>query len=205
VKDEQGERDYLSLSVRDFISATAGRQPTPGGGSAAGIIGALGAALGEMALNYTRGKKEFAEHEEFYSRVGRHLNRARTMFDALTNDDAEAYQLYREASKIPKGPEREESLQLALAAAIDVPREMAKLALAALTDLQALAQKCNPLLISDVKAGAVLSAAVVTICHYNVQINVPQFADRDAAQEILAASLSDLTNARQILRNFEDE
>jgi formiminotetrahydrofolate cyclodeaminase len=205
VNEKQREKDYLSLSVRGFISAAGAKQPTPGGGSVAGVVAALGVALGEMALNYTQGKKQFAQDEDFYAGAGKHFERARAMFDALANDDVRAYELYTDASKMPKGPEREEALQLALAAAIDVPREMAKLALAVLTDLEGLSQKCNPRLISDVKAAGALSVAAIKMCHYNVQINIPEFADKESGQEVLTASQSDLGRAEQILSNIENE
>ncbi len=83
--DERG-RDILSVSVREFIEAVAERKPTPGGGSVAGVVGALAVALGEMALNFTRGKKQFAEHEELHERIARRLGRARRMFDKLISD-----------------------------------------------------------------------------------------------------------------------
>ena len=38
--------DVLSLSVREFAAATAAKTPTPGGGSVAGAVGAVGVALG---------------------------------------------------------------------------------------------------------------------------------------------------------------
>ncbi len=200
--DERG-RDILSVSVREFIEAVAERKPTPGGGSVAGVVGALAAALGEMALNFTRGKKQFAEHEELHERIARRLGRARRMFEDLVTDDVQAYELYREASRMADGTDKQEAIQLALAAAIDVPREMAKLALAVLHDLSSLADKCNPYLISDVTAGAALGAAVTRLCDYNVRVNTPQLDDRQAARDIRDASRGDLEAAEKSLREIE--
>lgn len=201
---EQKDQDILSQSVRQFAAATAAKQPTPGGGSVAGVVGALAAALGEMALNYTRGKKAFARHEEFYAGLARKLARAREMFEDLAGDDIQAYQLYVDASKMPDGPDRQQAVQLAIAAAIDVPRETAKLALAVLTDLAELAGRCNPQLICDLKAAAALAVATARLSNYNVQINAPQFADRQAAEDMLAGSQADLVQAQTLLKSIEN-
>ena len=44
------------LTVRDYAARLASGDPTPGGGSAAALVGALAAALGEMVANFTRDK-----------------------------------------------------------------------------------------------------------------------------------------------------
>lgn len=201
---EQKDQDLLAQTVRQFIAATAAKQPTPGGGSVAGVVGALGTALGEMCLNYTRGKKAFAEHEEFYTHLGKRLQRARGMFQDLVAEDAEAYQLYLNSVKMPEGPEREEASQLALAASIDVPREMAKLSLAVMADMAELAEKCNPQLISDLKAAAALAAATARLSHYNVLINTPHLTDKQATEDILAGSQSDVDRADALLKSIEN-
>ena len=56
--------NFMDLPVKDFIAATAAKTPTPGGGSVAGAVGAMGVALGQMSLVFTQVKKKFAEHED---------------------------------------------------------------------------------------------------------------------------------------------
>jgi formiminotetrahydrofolate cyclodeaminase len=191
------------MSVRDFLSAVAEKSPTPGGGSVAGTVGALGVALGEMALNFTRGKKKFAQHESFYQHLSSRLARARGMFADLVADDVAAYGFYAETAKLPDGPAKDAQMQLALAAAIDVPREMTKLALAFMEDLLGLADKCNPYLLSDLMAGATLGAAAARLSDYNVRINVPQLADAQGGKEVQQSSANDLARANQLLADIE--
>ncbi|HLN57988.1 MAG TPA: cyclodeaminase/cyclohydrolase family protein, partial [Thermoanaerobaculia bacterium] len=40
--------DFSELSIRQFLATLASSAPTPGGGTAAAIAGAMGAALTEM-------------------------------------------------------------------------------------------------------------------------------------------------------------
>ena len=200
---EMENEDLLEMSVAQFIEATAAKTPTPGGGSVAGVVGALGSALARMALNFTRGKKKYAEHEAFHAHLSERLCRARQMFDQLVGDDIQAYKLYREAAAMEDGPQKQEAMELALAAAIDVPREATKLALAVMDDLASLADKCNPHLLSDLTAGAALSAAVVKLSDYNVCINTPQLADRRTARDIEEASKTDLQRAQRCLQDIE--
>ena len=196
--------DVLSLSVREFAAATAAKTPTPGGGSVAGAVGAVGVALGEMALNFTRGKKKYAEHEEYYEQLAARLEKARAMFQDLVADDIQAYQLYQAANRQEDGPEKEEAVQIATAAAINVPRETAKLALAVLKDLKEFGPRSNPWLITDLLASGTLAVAVTRLSDYNVRINVPSVADKAAGEEIRQASRADLVKAQALLDAMEE-
>ena len=133
--------DYASFSVRDFVAATAAKTPTPGGGTVAGVVGALATALGEMVLNFTRGKKAFADLADVHESLAIRLARARGMFLDLMADDAAAYILYTEASKC-NDSSKSEKISAALAAAINVPREMTALSITLLEDLVKLSKNC---------------------------------------------------------------
>ncbi len=199
----EDQPDLLSLSVREFAEATASKEPTPGGGSVAGVIGAFATALGEMVLVYSKGKKSLAAHDELHDRTARRLERARAMFEQLTRDDAAAYRFYRESATAPDAPGDPERVQLALAAAVDVPREASKLALAVLEDLRELVGKASRWITGDLLAAATLAAAVPRLCDYNVRANAAQLTDRAAAEEITAASAADRTKAADLLEQIE--
>jgi len=201
---QQQPDDVLAMSVREFAAAAAAKTPTPGGGSVAAVVGALGTSLGEMALAFTRGKKKFAAHEAFYAELGRRLRRARGMFEDLVADDIAAYGLYASTSKQPDGPQKDEAVQVATAAAIHVPREVTKLALALLADLRALADRVNPWLVTDLLAAAALAAATCRLCHYNVRVNAPQLAGAQDASDVRQASAADLERAESLLAEIED-
>jgi len=195
--------NLLEMSVARFIEATAAKTPTPGGGSVAGVVGALGSALARMALNFTRGKKKYAEHEELHAHLARRLETASAMFQGLVADDVAAYRLYQAAMKQDESPAKKQAVQLATAAAIDVPREVTKLALAVLDDLKALRPVCNPYLITDLLAAGVLAVAAAKLSDYNVRINVPYVEDKQAAAEIKQSSADDLKKADAKLKELE--
>ena len=194
--------DYLSFSVRDFAAATAEKRPTPGGGTVAGVVGALATALGEMVLNFTRGKKAFAEFAETHEALAVRLSRARGMFADLTADDAAAYTLYTEANKC-EDETKETKMATALAAAIDVPRQMTALAISVLESLIALGEHCNKYLLTDLSASAVLAEAVVRLSDYNVRVNAASLPDKNAAADLRQASARDCKRAAELRQAVE--
>ena len=194
--------DMTDQSVKDFVTATAAKAPTPGGGSVAGVVGALGTALGEMALVFTRGKKAFAAHEADYQAIAERMAEARGRFLALVAEDMNAYARYQQATRTD-APDKQAKVQAALAAAIGVPREMAGLCLAVLADLASLLNRCNKWLITDLAAGAVLAEAVVRLCDYNVRINVPDCGDPAVGAELLASSTRDCQEAGRLVAEIE--
>ena len=86
-------------SVDDFLAALAAKQPAPGGGSVAALAGALAAAMGEMVLNYSIGKKDLAAHEPALREVLAGLTRARAMLLELLIEDQLAFEKLTAAKK----------------------------------------------------------------------------------------------------------
>lgn len=196
-------QDILDGSVRSFVTQTAARTPTPGGGSVAGVVAAMAAALGEMALGYSRGKKSLAAHAEAHDHLAARLSRAREMCLAFVAEDMAAYGMYAESAAAPEGPDRDQARQLALAAAIDVPRELAKLCVAILEDLQTLSGMCAGWLVSDLAAGATLAHATTILCDLNVRANLRDLDDAQASMDIRLASAADRRRAGELAAEVE--
>jgi len=92
---------------------------------------------------------------------------------------------------------------VATAAAIAVPREAEKLALAVLGDLRELSSKCSPWLASDLVASAALAEATCRLSDYNVRINLGQVDDEAAASDLRAGSAGDLARAVALREEIE--
>jgi formiminotetrahydrofolate cyclodeaminase len=196
--------DILQSSVEEFVTATSAKTPTPGGGSVAGVVGALGVALGRMTLNFSIGKKALTEHEAYHSELAQRLETAGdTMLDLVRYDIA-AYQEYQQANRLPDGDDKIRAVEKATAAAIDVPRKTARAALALLEDMKELAGKCNKWLITDLLAAGALAVAAATLSDYNVRINLPNMTDRAAAENLRNASRDDLARAKTIHAETEE-
>ncbi|HHV17284.1 MAG TPA: cyclodeaminase/cyclohydrolase family protein, partial [Thermoanaerobacterales bacterium] len=58
----------IEKSCKDFVEVLSSKEPVPGGGGAAALVGAIGMALGNMVGNLTVGKKRYKNVEsEVYS------------------------------------------------------------------------------------------------------------------------------------------
>jgi len=82
---------YLEEPLKGYGDALASGKPTPGGGSAAALVGALGAALNSMVANFTVGREKFAAVEEDVRALLEESERLRGELERLTQADTEAY------------------------------------------------------------------------------------------------------------------
>src|SRR2546423_15659333 len=81
----------LDLAVHDFSAQLAAKQPTPGGGSAAALVGALGAGLVSMVCQYTVGRERYADVEEAAQRVLARAEELRMELEQAVEADVAAY------------------------------------------------------------------------------------------------------------------
>ena len=112
----------MNYTVESFIHSLASPAPTPGGGGASAVIGAVGAALGNMVAQLTSGKAKYAQFQPDIDRI---LARTRQLADsllALADADETAFAPLADAYRIPKdAPGREAVMESALAEAASVP------------------------------------------------------------------------------------
>src|SRR5437763_16780833 len=122
-------------TINDFLNATAAKSPTPGGGSVTALAGALAAAMGEMVLNYSVGKKDLAQHQDDLKAGLSELTRARTLLLGLMQEDQFGYEALTAARKLPdSNATKQKELDVALVACIRVPQAMGATALAILAE-----------------------------------------------------------------------
>ncbi len=177
--------DILDLPVREFIAATAARQPTPGGGSVAALCGALAAGLATMALRYTAGKKSFAPYEaELQAAIAR-LTTAGQLLEELMAEDVAAYEALSGMLKLPQ-PERlaHPDYAAVVVAAIRAPETAGAIAENILELCAGLLEKTNKLLLSDLGIAATYAHATVHASELNVRVNLPLLPNADEAAAV---------------------
>lgn len=182
--------DYTKESCRDFTRLLASSSPAPGGGGAAALAGALGAALGEMVAALTVGKKRYAGAEEEIRAAAAELEGLREkLLDAVT-EDAEAFLPLSRAYKLPKEePGREEKLEKATLTACVAPKKIMELGCRALELTAVMAEKGSVMAVSDAGCAAALLKAAVDSAALNVYINTGSLRDREQAEKLNAACL----------------
>jgi formiminotetrahydrofolate cyclodeaminase len=149
---------FLDQPVRGFLDQLAARTPTPGGGGAAAVTGAMAAGLVAMAARFSG--RQLPEAGDLADEA----DRLRYMASQLVDMDARAYT----AVLATRGPERKEAL---LAAAM-IPLEIAALGARVAQMAARVAEAGNPNLRGDAVTGAVLAAASARSAAGLVDINV---------------------------------
>jgi formiminotetrahydrofolate cyclodeaminase len=187
-------------SIEQFLQAAAAKQPTPGGGSVAALAGALAAAMGEMAANYSVGKKGSEQHADVLKAALGEFQRARNLLIALMSEDQAAYEAMSAARKMPESPQKAEAFSVALLACVRVPQSMAAASLAMLDLAEKLINIANPLLLSDLAVCAELAMATVRCALYNVRVNLPDVSDATERQRIESTSQQLLSRATQAIQ-----
>src|SRR3954468_19818673 len=101
-RTSMAENPLASLSVDEFLRRLASGDPTPGGGAAAALGGALGAALVSMVCNLTIGRERYAATEAEARSV---LAASTDVLDSLRDGaarDADAYGQLMAAFRMPR-------------------------------------------------------------------------------------------------------
>ena len=174
--------DFGKLSLEQFLDALASNAPTPGGGTAAAVGGAMGASLAEMVAALTLSKEKYAASHEALRPIAEAARLARVELLSLAREDSEAYESVVAARRLPKETdeqkaERAHKIALANKHAAEVPMRTAKAAVRLLSALPDLAAKGNPNAVSDAGAAALLLDACVEAALLNVGINLPGIED----------------------------
>jgi len=169
---------WCEKSLKSYLDKLASKSPTPGGGSAAALLGALAAGLVSMVANFTVGKPKYKKVEKSVSRILERAEKLRERLSQLTEEDSIAYSKISDAYRLPKGEERNKVMQKALHQAVKVPFEVANLSFKLLKLNAELVKKGNRNLISDVGVSVIFALSALESAAINVEINLAGIKDR---------------------------
>jgi methenyltetrahydrofolate cyclohydrolase len=176
------EQRTLDILVPAFLDDLASSSPAPGGGGAAAVTGAMGAALVSMVCNLTIGRQRYAQVED---EMRAQLDRAESLraeLQQLAEDDVAAFNRLSAAYKLPRVTDsdiaiRKDAIQESLKRATEVPLRTARAAAAILPLCPPVAERGNQAAVSDIGVAALLAHAAVRSALLNVEINLRTIED----------------------------
>jgi len=188
-----------------FLTQLASESPTPGGGSAAALAGAMGAALVVMVCNLTIGREKFKEVDAELRGIHAEATKLQAAMTALVRRDAEAYEGFVNSMKLPKSTDaekaaRKKAMGEAAIHAAEIPLETMRVALAVMRLSAVVAKKGNPHAASDGAVGALLGRAALRSADMNVRINLPSIQDETLRAKMLAEAESLVRETESIER-----
>jgi formiminotetrahydrofolate cyclodeaminase len=175
---------FSTLSLHDFIQALASAQPTPGGGSAAAVAGAMGTGLLIMVAGLPRTRGNSDEERAELAAVRERLLPLADALERCADHDSEAFNAVMAAYRLPKSSDEEKAarkaaITSAMRAATEVPLDTLRLAVEALESAETVTTLGNPSAASDAGVGAGLLLAAANGAAANVRINLEGLADVD--------------------------
>ena len=179
-----------SETINDYLARLASREPTPGGGAAAALHAAQGAALVAMVARYTTGTK-YEQHAELVARIISSADGLVAQALRLADADQHAFQGVIDAYKLPNGTDdlkaaRTASIQDALVQAAKTPAQLILLAGAVVDLATELFEVANANVISDVAAAVDAARAAATTARVNIDINVVAIKDTETRSRLAA-------------------
>ena len=201
--------DITQNPCREFVTVLASSAPTPGGGGAAALVGAIGTALGNMVGSLTVGKKKYADVEAEIVALKAKCDALQTELLDQVPADAKGFEPLAKAYGIPKDdPDRDKILEEATLTACAVPVRIMELCCESLDAIQIFAAKGSRLAVSDAGCGAVCVKAALQAASLNVFINTKTLKDRAAAEALNEKCLTMLNKycqlADEIIETFKE-
>ena len=197
---------FKEMTVEQFIKKLASDAPTPGGGTAAAIMGAMGAGLFKMTIDITLKKN----YDEFLKNIGESMVGAYEEFLILADKDSEAFDEYMKARSMPKGTEeekkaRKEALRKARIHSIEVPLQTLERSLEVLQAFDMVKDQISKYVLSDVIGGASALKSAAKIAFANVKINVGSKEDLQHYMENATKLMADASKLANSIIDFAME
>ena len=172
-----------SMTTSELLAAFRSSEPTPGGGSASALAGALGASLLAMVAGLPKPRAASDEEVQRLGDTGAQCSALAVQLEALIDEDSAAYDLVVGAFRMPKGTDEEKAartagIQRALTAATEAPLNVMRRCAEALAVAPTIAALGNQNASSDVAVARALLSAGLSGARENVEINLGSLKDQ---------------------------
>ncbi len=181
--------DMQDMNVRALLELTASDAPAPGGGAIAAMSGAFGSALAAMVGSLTLGKKGYESVQEEMAETTAKANALAQKLLSAMDEDANSFNGYMAALKLPKDTEEEKAarraaMQEALKSASLVPLNTAKTAAEIFPLAEAAVKSGNKNAVTDGLVAAMMARTAVLGALLNVKINLGSIRDEAFVSEL---------------------
>ena len=206
---------FTDYTLIDLLDAFASNEPTPGGGSASALAGALGVSLLLMAAGLPKTKSGPSVPEEAVdlAEASARLRPLRDSLVELVDRDSDAYTALIAAYRLPKATDAEKSartaaVQRAMQEATDAPLETMRECQQALAGAVIVARNAHVPAASDVGVAIELLLAALRGSGANVDTNLGAITDshycdtvRTERDQLAADGAADGATARDLLKS----
>ena len=200
---------FAEMTVAQFLEALASPDPTPGGGTAAAVSGAMGTSLLVMVTGLAKSNTNTDEEKAALATARQALPPLVATLTQLADADAAAFDQVMSAYRLPKATDadkaaRSAAIQAALQGATTVPLQTLRACALAMAQAEAVATHGNRSAVSDVGVAMGLLEAAAAGAEANVRINLgsvkdPQFTS--AAGDETARLVSEVTRQAAAARS----
>lgn len=170
------------MSVAQLLEALSSSNPTPGGGTAAAIAGAMGTSLLVMVTALSKSKNNTDDEKAALAKAREVLQPIVAQMKLLADRDAQSFDRVMAAYRLPKVSDndkaaRTQAIQSALQGATTVPLETLRTCAEALKHARVVAEFGNAAAASDAGVAIGLLRAAANGAHANVQTNLEAIKD----------------------------
>lgn len=174
----------IDKKINVFLEELKSDSPAPGGGSAAALAGAIGAALGIMVGNLTLSSDTYKEAHGQTSQLMQQLETKLTSLEQYVDEDAQAFTQVMQAYKLPKKTDEEKTLrnqtiQQTMQAASQLPMKVATMCMEVLEISVRMLDIVNVNAASDAVVAGRMAHAAMWSAIYNVKINLGSIKDQN--------------------------
>lgn len=185
----------IDRTVTSLLDAFSSADPTPGGGSASALSGALAASLLSMVASMPKSKTNAVAEREALDEANTEIVKLRTTLIELIDRDADAYDLVVSAFRKPKATDedkaaRKAAIQDATVVATEVPLETMTACAGLLKLAKTIGEHGNSNAASDVAVAVELARAGLRGARHNVEINLGGISDAQLAADLRAKAES---------------
>ena len=185
----------------ELLEAFSSSDPTPGGGSASALAGAVGASLLAMVAGLPKTRHAPEDDRPPLDEARAALLALRDTLAELVDTDTEAYDRVVAAFRLPKATDAEKAarsvaVQAAMRGATETPLAVMRACEQAIGHGGVVAAHGNPSASSDVQVGLELAAAGLRGARLNVEINLGSLKDA-ALVAAITAEVERLTGAAE--------
>lgn len=184
---------FCDESIKQFLEELGSDLSAPGGGSVAGLIAALSAALNSMVYSLTVGKKSYMGLEDDEKEIINKFQKESLEFTArsleLMEEDRENFLKLMDCYKLPKDSEEEKKARtLAIKEntikSMQAPLVLARESLEFYENLKIMAKYGNKMLLSDLAISAILLHSAIESSIVNVKVNLNSLRSEEFFEKI---------------------